>query len=64
VNRVESESASKERKRKEAATMVEIQFEYLGGLHCRATHGPSRQTLTTDAPRTTRAAGSTSPLRI
>ncbi len=29
---------------------VEIQLEYLGDLHCRATHGPSRSVLTTDAP--------------
>jgi putative redox protein len=29
---------------------VEIQLEYLGDLHCRATHGPSKSVLTTDAP--------------
>jgi putative redox protein len=29
---------------------VEINIAYEGGLHCTATHGPSRQTLTTDAP--------------
>lgn len=29
---------------------VEIQVVYEGGLHCAATHGPSAQTLTTDAP--------------
>ena len=29
---------------------VEINITYEGGLHCNATHGPSRQTLTTDAP--------------
>jgi putative redox protein len=29
---------------------VEINLVYEGGLHCTATHGPSRQTLTTDAP--------------
>ena len=29
---------------------VEINLTYEGGLHCTAIHGPSRQTLTTDAP--------------
>jgi putative redox protein len=29
---------------------VEIDIAYEGGLHCSAVHGPSRQTLTTDAP--------------
>ena len=29
---------------------VEINLTYEGGLHCTATHGPSRKTLTTDAP--------------
>ena len=29
---------------------VEITCEYLGNLHCSATHGPSGQTFTTDAP--------------
>ena len=29
---------------------VEIKITYQGGLHCAATHGPSGQTLTTDAP--------------
>jgi putative redox protein len=29
---------------------VEINITYEGELHCTATHGPSRQTLTTDAP--------------
>ena len=29
---------------------VEINITYQGGLHCAATHGPSRQTLATDAP--------------
>jgi putative redox protein len=29
---------------------VEINIAYEGGLHCSATHGPSHQTLTTDAP--------------
>lgn len=30
--------------------MVEISVEYLTGLRCRATHGPSGATLITDAP--------------
>ena len=29
---------------------VEIDIRYQGDLHCTATHGPSGQTLTTDAP--------------
>ena len=29
---------------------VEINITYEGGLHCAATHGPSNNTLTTDAP--------------
>jgi putative redox protein len=29
---------------------VEIDITYEGGLHCAAMHGPSKQTLTTDAP--------------
>ena len=29
---------------------VEINITYQGALNCAATHGPSRQTLTTDAP--------------
>ena len=30
--------------------MVEIHLTYEGGLHCRAVHGPSGNTLVTDAP--------------
>lgn len=30
--------------------MVQIDTEYVGGLHCTAEHGPSGATLTTDAP--------------
>lgn len=30
--------------------MVQIAVEYTGGLRCKAVHGPSQQTLTTDAP--------------
>jgi putative redox protein len=29
---------------------VEINIAYEGGLHCTATHGPSKNVLTTDAP--------------
>jgi putative redox protein len=29
---------------------VEIDISYEGGLHCAAEHGPSKQTLSTDAP--------------
>lgn len=30
--------------------MVEVRIAYEGGLRCRAIHGPSGETLTTDAP--------------
>jgi putative redox protein len=30
--------------------MTEVTVRYLGDLHCEATHGPSGQTLLTDAP--------------
>jgi putative redox protein len=30
--------------------MVEVRMTYDGDLHCTATHGPSRATLSTDAP--------------
>lgn len=29
---------------------VEIDIVYQGGLHCHATHGPSKESLNTDAP--------------
>jgi len=31
--------------------MVEVDVVYQGDLHCLATHGPSQQTLETDAPK-------------
>src|SRR5208337_4560675 len=31
--------------------MVNIQVEYQGDLHCKATHGPSGAELSTDAPK-------------
>lgn len=30
--------------------MISIAIEYLGGLRCQSTHGPSQNTLLTDAP--------------
>lgn len=37
--------------------MVAIQFEYQGGLHCKAVHGPSGTELNTDAPRDNQGRG-------
>jgi putative redox protein len=37
--------------------MVNIQIEYQGELHCKATHGPSGAELTTDAPRDNQGRG-------
>ena len=37
--------------------MVSIQLEYQGDLHCRAVHGPSGATLTTDAPKDNQGRG-------
>ena len=37
--------------------MVAIQFEYQGGLHCRAVHGPSGTSLNTDAPKDNQGRG-------
>ncbi len=39
--------------------MVEITATYEGQLHCTATHGPSRGTLGTDAPRDNMGKGET-----
>ena len=36
---------------------VNIDVEYLGDLHCRATHGPSGNTILTDAPLDNRGKG-------
>jgi putative redox protein len=41
----------------EGKTMVDIQIEYQGDLHCKATHGPSGAELTTDAPRDNQGRG-------
>lgn len=37
--------------------MVKITGEYQGDLHCNATHGPSGQALTTDAPKDNQGKG-------
>jgi putative redox protein len=37
--------------------MVNIQVEYQGDLHCKATHGPSGAGLSTDAPRDNQGRG-------
>lgn len=38
-------------------TMVNIQIEYQGELHCKATHGPSGAELSTDAPKDNQGRG-------
>jgi putative redox protein len=38
-------------------TMVNIQIEYQGDLHCKATHGPSGVELSTDAPKDNQGRG-------
>jgi putative redox protein len=37
--------------------MVNIQVEYQGDLHCKATHGPSGTALSTDAPKDNQGRG-------
>lgn len=37
--------------------MVKVDVEYTGGLHCDATHGPSRSKLSTDAPADNKGKG-------
>lgn len=37
--------------------MVNIQLEYQGELHCKATHGPSGTELNTDAPKDNQGRG-------
>jgi putative redox protein len=39
------------------ATMVAIQLEYQGDLHCKAIHEPSRTELNTDAPKDNQGRG-------
>jgi len=38
-------------------TVVAIQFEYQGDLHCKAVHGPSGTELSTDAPKDNQGRG-------
>ena len=37
--------------------MVNVQIEYQGDLHCKATHGPSGTELNTDAPKDNQGRG-------
>jgi len=37
--------------------MVNVQVEYQGDLHCKATHGPSGAELSTDAPKDNQGRG-------
>ncbi len=37
--------------------MVNVQIEYQGDLHCKATHGPSGTELSTDAPKDNQGRG-------
>jgi putative redox protein len=41
----------------ERSTMVAIQLEYQGDLHCKAVHGPSGTELATDAPKDNQGRG-------
>src|SRR6202021_1482851 len=38
-------------------TVVAIQFEYQGDLHCKAVHGPSATEINTDAPKDNQGRG-------
>ncbi len=42
---------------RKGATMVAIQLEYEGDLHCKAVHGPSGTALYTDAPKDNQGRG-------